>query len=238
LLPYKDIISTLRGDLQLVQNGTAEFTVVNELKQADLLLDELEIKLGSLGQFTPKLDPRRGLLNIGGMFLKTLFGMATVTDLNSLQDTLEKLDSCQDDVVSSMENQVTYTKGLDSVTITNSEVIDNLSNIVKDVVIKSHDRVKEITRDVMWLNVTLHGMSELYILIRQLEFSILKLHENLDELLGALECVLLGKLPVSLVSPHTLHDILGMYHGNCQKAMNGYLGVGTLTCTSTTQSFK
>jgi hypothetical protein len=108
-----------------------------------------------------------------------------------------------------MENQVTYIKRLDSVTSTNSEVIANLSNIVKDVVIKSHESFKEITRDVMWLNVTLHGMSELYILIRQLEFSILKLHENLNELLGALDCVLLGKLPVSLVSPHTLHNLLG-----------------------------
>jgi hypothetical protein len=133
---------------------------------------------------------------------------------------------------------VRYIKRLDSVTSTNSEVIANLSNIVKDVVIKSHDRFKEITRDVMWLNVTLRGMSELCILIRQLEFSILKLQENLDELFGALECVLLGKLPVSLVSPHTLHDILGTYHGNCQKAMNGYLGVGALTCTSTTKLFK
>jgi hypothetical protein len=33
LRPYENLISTLRGDLQLVQNGTAEFTVVNELKQ-------------------------------------------------------------------------------------------------------------------------------------------------------------------------------------------------------------
>jgi hypothetical protein len=61
----------------------------------------------------------------------------------------------------------------------------------------------------MWLNVALHGMSQLYILIRQLEFSILKLQENLDQVVGALECVLLGKLPVSLFSPHTLRDILG-----------------------------
>jgi hypothetical protein len=91
LRPAEDIISTLRGDLQLVQNRTAEFTVVNELKQVDILLNEFEIKLSSLGQFTPKLYPRRRLLNTGRMFLKTLFGTATVTDLNSLQDTLEKL---------------------------------------------------------------------------------------------------------------------------------------------------
>jgi hypothetical protein len=61
LRPYEDIISTLRRDLQLVHNGT-EPTVVNELEQVDLLLDELEIKLSSMGQFTPKLDPRRGVV--------------------------------------------------------------------------------------------------------------------------------------------------------------------------------
>jgi hypothetical protein len=89
LRPYENLISTLRGDLQLVHNGTTEFTVEKELEQVEILLEGLETKLSSLGQFTPKLDPRRGLLNIGGMFLKTLFGTATVTDLNSLQDTLE-----------------------------------------------------------------------------------------------------------------------------------------------------
>jgi hypothetical protein len=80
---------------------------------------------------------------------------------------------------------------------------------VKDVVIKSHDRFKEIPRDVMWLNVTLHGMSELYTLIRQLEFSILKLQENLDELLGALECVLFKRgLVVNAMELHIYKAIV------------------------------
>jgi hypothetical protein len=60
----------------------------------------------------------------------------------------------------------------------------------------------------MWLNVTLHGMSELYVVIRQTEFAILRVNQNLDELVDAIQCVLLGKLPINLVSPDTLHNIL------------------------------
>jgi hypothetical protein len=103
---------------------------------------------------------------------------------------------------------VTYIKALDSVTSTNSDLIANLSSIVKDVVIQSHDRFEEITRDVMWLTVTVHGMSELHVVIRQLEFAILRVQQNLDKQVDAIECVLLGKLPVGLISPHRLHNML------------------------------
>jgi hypothetical protein len=103
---------------------------------------------------------------------------------------------------------VTYVKQLDSAISTNSDVIANLSSIVKDVVIKSHDRFKEITRDVIWFNPTLYGLSELYVVIRQIEFAILRLQKNLDELVDATECVLLAELPISLVSPQTLHNML------------------------------
>jgi hypothetical protein len=73
LRPYEEIIATLREDLFLVQNQTLEFTFVNELRQVDILLTTLESKLNYLKQFLPKLDPRRGLVNFGGVILKTLF---------------------------------------------------------------------------------------------------------------------------------------------------------------------
>jgi len=38
----------------------------------------------------PKLDSRRGILNFGGTILQTLFGIATVSDLHILHETIEK----------------------------------------------------------------------------------------------------------------------------------------------------
>jgi hypothetical protein len=37
----------------------------------------------------PKLDSRRGLINLDGTILKTLFG--TVTDIHLLHETIDKL---------------------------------------------------------------------------------------------------------------------------------------------------
>jgi hypothetical protein len=208
LRPYEEITAILREDLFLVQNQTFEFTSVNELRQVDILLTTLEAKLSYLKKFLLKLDPRTGLVNFGGVILKTLFGTATISDLHSLHEVLSELQLHEKDIVSSHANHVTEMKSLDTVTSTNSDVLANLSSIVKGVVIQSHDIFMEITRDVMWLNVTLHDMSDLYVVIRQLEFVILRVNQNSDELVVAIQCVFLGKLPINLVSPDTLHNIL------------------------------
>jgi len=49
----------------------------------------LEFKLGDFYQILPKLDSRRGLTNLGGTILKTLFGTATVTDIHLLHETID-----------------------------------------------------------------------------------------------------------------------------------------------------
>ena len=60
----------------------------------------------------------------------------------------------------------------------------------------------------MWLNLTIYNQSEVYMAVRQLEFSLLQLTRQVDELLAAVQCMLLGKLPITLVSPFFLHDLL------------------------------
>ena len=51
----------------------------------------------------------------------------------------------------------------------NSGAIANFSRIVKVFVIQYHDKFLEFARDMLWLNVTIHKQSELYMVIRQLE---------------------------------------------------------------------
>lgn len=97
---------------------------------------------------------------------------------------------------------------LEPTTGINANAIANLSNIVKDVVVQSHDRFQQITSDILWLNVTIHNHSEFYILIRQLEFALLKLIQQIDELLSAIQCMIQGKLPMNLINSTTLHNIL------------------------------
>ena len=60
----------------------------------------------------------------------------------------------------------------------------------------------------MWLNLTVHSHSEVYMAVRQLEFALLQLTQQVDELLAAIQYALQGKLPVTLIGPSVLHDII------------------------------
>ena len=128
----------------------------------------MESKLYDFHQILPRLDRRRGLVNFGGSILKTLFGTATTADVQQLHDTLNYLQLQNSDITHSLSNQLTYVKKLSTATEVNSEAIANLSSIVKDNIIQSHDKFQEITRDLMWLNVTVYAQSELFSTIGQL----------------------------------------------------------------------
>jgi len=86
--------------------------------------------------------------------------------------------------------------------------IANLSSIVNGIVMQSHDQFQQITHDIVWLNIILQNYSELYTVIRQLEFALLQMIHHSDRLLGAIQRVLQGKLPISLINNITLQGIL------------------------------
>ena len=100
---------------------------------------------------------------------------------------------------------MTYIKKLDATKEINTNAFANLSNIVKDILIKSHDRLQDISRHVMWLNITFHGKSKLYMAVRQLK---LQLIQQIGELYVATEYMIQGKLPVNFINPTALHNTL------------------------------
>jgi hypothetical protein len=83
-----------------------------------------------------------------------------------------------------------------------------MSMIVKNELVESHDRYVQLTRDVMWLNLSLFNQSALFTIIRELEYSLLHLTHQVDELLMAVKHSLFGKLPMTIFSPNILHSIL------------------------------
>ena len=86
-----------------------------------------------------------GLVNFSGSVLKTLFGTATIADVQQLHDTLNELQLQNSDITHSLANQLTYVKRLSTATDVNAEAIANLSSIVKDNIIESHDKFQELT---------------------------------------------------------------------------------------------
>ena len=88
----------------------------------------------------PRLDRRRSILGVGDPILRTLFGTATLADLKKLHNTLDELKDKNSDLVHSLSNQVTYVKKLDTVTGINSEAIANLTTVIKDNLVRSHEK--------------------------------------------------------------------------------------------------
>jgi len=109
-----------------------------------------------------------------------------VADVEQLQETLDSLQSRNDDIVHSLSDQLTYVKKLDTVTKIKVDTLTNLSSIVKDTIVQSHDRFQQLTREIMWLNVTIYNQSEIYMRVRQLEFALLWLTQQIDELVATI----------------------------------------------------
>jgi hypothetical protein len=109
----------------------------------------LESKLQAFKQIFPKPDSRRRLLNIGGSVLKALFSTAVISDVTSLRDAFNELQSDQKDVVHSITNQFAYIKKLDSVVNVNVDAISNLSSIIKSNLIDSYQKFQQTTRDIL-----------------------------------------------------------------------------------------
>ena len=62
--------------------------------------------------------------------------------------------------------------------------------------------------DILWRNMTFFNHSSLFILVRQLEYSLLQLTLEVDELKLSIQLTFSGKLPITIIGPNVLHNIL------------------------------
>jgi len=205
LTAYHDTISVIKSDLMTIEQQKQDFTPMAELKQIDLLLKTLDSRLNDFQQDLPRVDPRRGLLYVGGLMLKHVFGTSTVADIHSIHEAADELQQRNSDIVHSVSNQLTYAKDLGKV---KAEAIANLSSVVKDQMILSHDQFLSIATDMFRLNATLQAENSMFTVIRQLEFTLMQLIQQIGELFDAVQCAILGVLPIKLVNPLELQIIL------------------------------
>jgi hypothetical protein len=191
-----------------IREHKQEFTSISELSFIETLLATLEPNLQAFKQILPKLDSRRGLLDICGSILKSLFGTAVISYVTSLRDAFDELQLGQKDVIHSMTNQFTYIERLDFIINVKVDAISNLSRIINSNIIFSHQKFQQTTRDIFWLNLTVHGKRTSFATIRQLQFPILRLTQQFNELTSAAQHVIAGKLTMSSINHFTLHNIL------------------------------
>jgi len=97
----------------------------------------------NLKRYLPKAERTRCLLNIGGSFLKVLFGTATVTDLANLHSTVDSLSQKQGDVLHALNHQLMYVKQMGGTMKTDHEAIANWSYVLKDFALKSEEKFQK-----------------------------------------------------------------------------------------------
>jgi hypothetical protein len=146
-------------------------------------------------------------MNIGGNVLKAIFGIAVSSDVSQLHDTLDNLQAQNSDIVHSLTNQLTLVKRLSLTAELNTDIISNLSSVVKDHIIRSHDKIHQIVKDLTWFNIIIHAQNEPFTAIQDLEFALLRLIQQL-ELITAVQFASQGHLPINFVNPTVLLGIL------------------------------
>jgi chromosome condensin MukBEF ATPase and DNA-binding subunit MukB len=201
---YDSIVSTLCENLLAAKEMDDQSTSIGELRQVTTARNTLREKVTGIKRFLPRAMSKRGLFNIGGTILKHLFGTVTVLELNALHATVEELHQRQDAVTHSLDGHLTYFKQLDESVRFDQQAIHNLSSNIRDFARKTQETFQKVATKLEWSNKLRASAT----LIRQLEFSLACLESRLDQTLTALQFVVNGKIPVNLISPAEVRDIL------------------------------
>ena len=153
------------------------------------MLHTLESNLNYFHQILPRLDARRGLVNLAGHVMKTLFGTGMDSDIHLLHDVINDFQRKNADITHSLSNQLTYVKDLSTATKINSDAIRNLYIVIKENLVQSHNQFQQVTRDILWLNITLRSQNTLHSTFKQLELTLAQLTQQIDDLFDAIQCL-------------------------------------------------
>lgn len=140
------------------------------------------------------MDRRRGLVHVAGFLFKTLFGVPTVTDLEELHDSVNKLCDTRSGLVHSVNEQLIYLRSLNSSLKYNAKSIKSLSENVKALMFYSQQWRNKVDTTMYWLNGTLDNQDNVFMYIRQLEFAILQLQTQIKGTFSGLVGTMGGKL--------------------------------------------
>ena len=142
---------------------------------------------------TKQYRKKRGLVNIVGYAFKYLFGTMDNRDMETINHFIDEMQGFGENVVHTMEQQVSYVKKL------NTRVEDNTRNIVELAKVLRQEMIDTLTeREVQghkWLAFTSA--------IGDLEVALIQTREDLLQLQQSLDMTAMGKLSTMLVPPHT-----------------------------------
>jgi hypothetical protein len=128
------ILAQIQRNIELHQSPSSKVLDIRweEIKRLYKVTDELEIDVRSVSKLLSEEIPirngkgnlrriRRGLINVFGYGLKYLFGTADAKDVRRLNAVCDNLQSFQQKVIHTTEQQMTYLHTLDETTKANAK---------------------------------------------------------------------------------------------------------------------
>ena len=127
-----------------------------------------------------------------------------VMDLDGLHNIIDIMQRKEDTNVHSLNQQVTYLNQSDDTVKFNYQAIANLSTTLKGIALKAQQGFQAVSSRLTRNNQLIEAAT----VIRQLEFALIQLEINLDELIDAMQYVHLGRTSLNLIGPTTLRELL------------------------------
>jgi hypothetical protein len=154
---YEGAIRKLRDDLKHIRGVNNIFAPIYELHQVERLLEKLEHDVNVFKEMFPRIDSRRAILNVVGAVFKFLFGTATVMDYENLHRQVHELHQKDEDIVHSVNYQLTYLKNLDTSVKFNTKAVGILSEKVRAVISNTKNWRDHTDLTIHWLNATFYN---------------------------------------------------------------------------------
>jgi hypothetical protein len=104
---YESTVTELRADLQEIYSLKSRYAPINELRQVEQLLTDVEHEISLYRSMLPRMSRKRGILNIAGTALKVLFGTATEHDVKTVQNAMIKVNEKQENLMHFVNEQTT-----------------------------------------------------------------------------------------------------------------------------------
>jgi hypothetical protein len=189
-----------------------------ELSRVHDITTELDNEVQNLERLLPynlATTPRkrRGLIDFGGQVLKFLFGTATHSEVQDLQSIVSKYEDQGDDTIHALKAQLTLIRTVDKETRQNTVDLLNQARILRQIVFEVINVNCTLLNADDRLEAAFEIQRNISSSMRELEFTALRLQQELMQLHEGLDVTSSGRLSSVLIPPNNV----GTITANCVK---------------------
>ena len=254
------ILAQIQRNIEIHQSPSSKVLDIHwkEISRLNKITDELETDLMSVSKLLSEEVPtgsgkirrtRRGLINVFGYGLKYLFGTADAKDVKRLNAVCDNLQSFQEKVIHTTEQQMTYLHTLDESTKANAKATLDLAKALRNSIQNISLGLGRVEADLFDVRFALEKQTRYSTAIREIELFMMEMKFSLIQLQESLDLTSVGKLSSTLINPYNLSGLLqqvslhlpkgtSMLTGLSIEDMYIYYAVATVHATATSRSIR